>query len=209
MYILAVFRQLWKMFLFVVFSLRQSGKVLVAVPGLIPQEELCPLEIPQRVQNPQYFLKTQNGFESKSDTAKSAQIIILSWIVYLPLFCFLKGYWETWLRLSLVLPLCPSSYKCCRKVMGISRLHHLWFFRDAQFSQQPGSCSTLRFCWCCVLLVLQSYTPAAFRNVAMALTSADLYLWMSPTETECATRCAGSRVPICKKMYLHLITLQG
>lgn len=78
MYILAVFRQLWKMFLFVVFSLRQSGKVLVAVPGLIPQEELCPLEIPQRVQNPQYFLKTQNGFESKSDTAKSAQIIILS-----------------------------------------------------------------------------------------------------------------------------------
>lgn len=54
------------------------GKVLVAVPGLIPQEELCPLEIPQRVQNPQYFLKTQTGFESKFNTAKSAQIIILS-----------------------------------------------------------------------------------------------------------------------------------
>lgn len=67
------------------------GKVLVAVPGLIPQEELCPLEIPQRVQNPQSFLKTQDGFESKSNTAKSAQIIILPQIVYLALFCFLNG----------------------------------------------------------------------------------------------------------------------
>lgn len=67
------------------------GKVLVAVPALIPQEDLCPLEIPQRVQNPQYFLKTLNGFESKSNTAQSAQIVIWSQIVYLVLFCFLKG----------------------------------------------------------------------------------------------------------------------
>lgn len=164
MYILDVFRQLWKVFLFVVFSLRQSGKVLVAVPGLIPQEELCPLEIPQRVQNPQYFLKTQNGFESKLGTAKSAQIIILSWIVYLALFCFLKGYWGTWLMLSLVLPLCPSSYKCCRRVMEISWSHHLWFFRDTQISQQPGSCSTLRFCWRCVFSVLQSLYSSGIRK---------------------------------------------
>lgn len=48
-----------------------------------------------RVQNPPYFLKTQNGFESMSNTAMSAQIIVLSQIVYLVLFCFSKGCWGT------------------------------------------------------------------------------------------------------------------
>lgn len=85
--------------------------------------------------------------------------------------------------------------------MEVPWLHHLQSFRDTQFSEQLGSCSAWRFCWHCVSFC-SLYTAAAFRNAAVALISADLNLWMNPTEIKCATCAqvlAWARVPICKK----------
>lgn len=131
------------------------GKVLVAVPGLIPQEELCPLETPQSTE-PTVFSENTKWFWKHVKYCKvSSDYYFVSNCLFV-FVLFFKGVLGnlTYLKSSFAsaLPVISAAVKWWKRhgciICSLLGIHISVNSR--------GSCSTWRFCWHCVFLVLQS-----------------------------------------------------
>lgn len=186
------------------------GKVLVAVPGLIPQEELCPLETPQSTE-PTVFSENTKWFWKHVKYCKvSSDYYFVSNCLFV-FVLFSKGVLGnlTYLKSSFAsaLPVISTAVKWWKRhgciICSPLGIHISVNSRGAALP--GGFVDTVSF-WFCSL-----YSAAAFRNAALALISADLYLWVNPTEIKCGA-CAQvltwARVPVCEKTYHEWIMLR-